>query len=141
MCLYQRSLGELARVLPAVTSFCRDHGANAAETFACELAAEELFTNFVRHNRGGGDHIRLELRMTGAFLTIEFTDFDVDPFDPAQAPAVDITAPVEQRRPGGLGLYLVRTYMDDVRYECSQRTMRVTATKRLEAGDVRHQAR
>ena len=138
MCRYARSIGELEKILVTTAAFCREHGATSAEVFACELTVEELFTNFVRHNRGGGDHIRFELAMSGGALTMTLTDYDVEPFDPAGIPAVDVTAPADQRRPGGLGLFLVKAYMDAVRFEYTDRALCVTATKRLEAGDVRH---
>ncbi len=48
-------------------------------------------------------------------------------------PPVD--AGIDQRRPGGLGLYLVQTMVDDVKYEYEYETqrMRVSVTKRLES--------
>ena len=44
------------------------------------------------------------------------------------------TAGIEERRPGGLGLYLVQTMVDDMNYEYETETrrMRVSVTKRLE---------
>ena len=137
MCRFTRSMDEIARLLATVTAFCREHGATAQETFGCELAAEELFTNFVKYNQDGTEPIQLDLRMTDGALIMTFADHGVAPFDLAQAPEVDVTAPAEQRRPGGLGLYLVRAYMDRLEYEYTDRTLRVTATKKLEAGDVR----
>ena len=40
-------------------------------------------------------------------VEVSLTDFGVDRFDPRDAPPVDVDAPLEQRTPGGLGLYLV----------------------------------
>jgi sigma-B regulation protein RsbU (phosphoserine phosphatase) len=39
------------------------------------------------------------------------------PFDPTTAPEVDITLPAEQRSVGGLGIHLIRHYMDAFSYE------------------------
>jgi serine/threonine-protein kinase RsbW len=55
-------------------------------------------------------------------------------FDPDSIPTPDVTAPLEERTLGGLGLYLIRRYMDQVRFdfdpvEGNQLTMR----KRLQA--------
>lgn len=137
MCRFARSMAEIGRLQATVTAFCRDHGAAAAEIFACELAAEELFTNFVKYNQGGTEPIQLDLGVTAGVLTMTFTDQAVAPFDPAEAPVVDVTAPASQRRRGGLGLYLVRAYVDELKYEHTDGTLRVTATKKLEGGDVR----
>ncbi len=123
-------------MLAAVDEFCLRCGASEATTFAIRLIAEELFTNFVKYNRGGRDHILLELGLAGGIIALTLTDYEVDPFDVTQTPAVDVSVPADQRKPGGLGLHLVKIYTDGFQYEYFDRTMRVTATKRLEAGDV-----
>jgi anti-sigma regulatory factor (Ser/Thr protein kinase) len=38
------------------------------------------------------------------------------PFDPHDAPAPNLDAPIEERTPGGLGVHLVKATMDDVQY-------------------------
>ena len=43
------------------------------------------------------------------------TDYDVDRFDVTKAPDVDIELPIEQRKPGGLGLHLIRRLVDSHR--------------------------
>lgn len=123
-------------MLACVDDFCARSGAGDQATFAIRLVAEELFTNFVKYNRGGGEHILMDLDLTDAVVTLTLTDFDVEPFDVTQTPDVDVTAPAEHRVPGGLGLHLVKAYTDAFKYEYENRTMRVKATKRLEAGNV-----
>jgi len=39
------------------------------------------------------------------------------PFNPLDAPIPDITLPIEERRVGGLGIHLVRQFMDTLAYE------------------------
>ena len=45
-----------------------------------------------------------------------------------------VDAGIEERRPGGLGIYLVRKMVDDLNYdyETEDRRMRITVTKTLE---------
>ena len=43
-------------------------------------------------------------------------DRDVEPFDITRSPGVDIDAPIEQRKPGGLGLHLIRKLAESVTY-------------------------
>jgi serine/threonine-protein kinase RsbW len=131
--LFARTYDELERLLTTVGDFCARYGVAEAVVFALQLTAEELFTNLVRHNQGGSDHILFDLERTTDGIVMRLTDHDVDAFDITQAPAVDVTAPLSQRQAGGLGVHLVKTYMDDLVCEYNDRTMRITATKRLEA--------
>jgi anti-sigma regulatory factor (Ser/Thr protein kinase) len=56
-------------------------------------------------------------------------------FDPEAVSVPDVDAPLEQRSLGGLGLFLVRQLMDDVRFEFSEeRGNSVTMVKRLRHG-------
>ena len=48
------------------------------------------------------------------------TDYDVDFFDVTRAPDVNIALPIEQRRPGGLGLHLIRRMLDSLEYQYSE---------------------
>jgi serine/threonine-protein kinase RsbW len=105
-------------------------GASDEETAFCvNLAAEELFTNMVRHSEGRGDHILLELEVTEPRIFFRFTDYDVAQFDPHSVPAPRLDAPIQQRNPGGLGLHLVSSVVDRVTYEYQDRAMRVSAEK------------
>ena len=38
------------------------------------------------------------------------------PFDPTLVPDADVTLPAEERRIGGLGIFLIRQIMDSVEY-------------------------
>jgi len=86
------------------------------DLFAVNFAVEELFTNMVKYNADNGQDILLDLRRTDDVLTVRLTDFGVEPFDVTQAPDADVTLPIEQRVPGGLGLHLTRRLVDAIEY-------------------------
>ena len=58
-------------------------------------------------------------------------DSDAEAFDVTQAPDADTNLPIEQRRPGGLGIHLVRKMVGSIRYEYSaaERVSRITFRK------------
>ncbi len=103
------------------------------------LAAEEIFTNMVRHNEPGADRISVAIVLGDGAIRVGFTDYDVEPFDPVTAPAVDVSRPMSERSPGGLGLHLVKSIVDRLSYEYKDRVMLVSFEKNLELSDVRHQ--
>ena len=65
---------------------------------------------------------------------VDLVDTDVEPFDPKTAEVPPVDAGIGERRPGGLGIYLVRSMVDDLNYdyETEGRRMRITVTKTLE---------
>jgi anti-sigma regulatory factor (Ser/Thr protein kinase) len=96
-----------------------------------EFVAEELFTNMVKYNAGGGGRISVALVRRDRILECRIADPDSEPFDVAAAPDVDITADAESRRPGGLGIHLSRRLADGLEYAYSGRTSTITFRKAL----------
>ncbi|MFO1124618.1 MAG: ATP-binding protein [Methylocystis sp.] len=88
-------------------------GAAKRQCFGAQLCAEELLINAMRH--GGRSHmtliITLELLEDRLRLTLQD---DGAPFDLANAPARKMDATLEESRPGGWGIALIRRFADHV---------------------------
>lgn len=99
---------------------------------AVDLCLEELFTNMVKYGRSTAP-IRIELQRIPGGIEASLCAVGVDDFDPTQAPTVDVSVPIDQRQPGGLGLHLVRQLVDSIEYEYQshERRSRVTFRKTL----------
>jgi sigma-B regulation protein RsbU (phosphoserine phosphatase) len=82
-----------------------------------DFALEELFTNMVKYSSRSDADVRIEITDIDGGVKVTLTDYDVDAFDVTKAPDVDIELPIEQRRPGGLGLHLIRRLLDSIEYE------------------------
>jgi anti-sigma regulatory factor (Ser/Thr protein kinase) len=126
-----RSLGATRQLLSAIDGFLEEHGIAGKTAFATRLVVEELFANFVRHNRGGRDSVEISIDMKNGRLTLVLRDFDVDPADGIPAGPADVERPLGERTAGGLGLHFVRSFFDTLSYDYSDRTMSVTATRYL----------
>jgi serine/threonine-protein kinase RsbW len=113
----QGNLGELARLTAETEQFCEQHSLAANVEFDLNLVLEELFVNSIRHggceSLEGTAEFRLTLLPDG--VSLEYADRGA-PFDPTQARAPDLTAPLEQRPDGGLGIHLMRQVMRDIEY-------------------------
>jgi serine/threonine-protein kinase RsbW len=78
------------------------------------LAVDEASTNIIVHGyRGQDGTIEVEVAREGENLIIRLRD-TAEPFDPTTVPPPDLTAPLQERPIGGLGIQLVRQVMDGV---------------------------
>ncbi|WP_162909241.1 SpoIIE family protein phosphatase [Aggregatilinea lenta] len=83
--------------------------------FELELAVEEAATNIIDHayQAQGQGQIVIEASTIGEQVVIELTDWGT-PLNPADVKPFDITAPIETRIQGGMGLHFIHTLMDHV---------------------------
>ena len=125
---------EKQRLLQSLQKFARDHLLPAPVLQAADLALEEHLTNVMNYGYADGmPHdilIRLEI-VEGAFQ-IEVED-DGKPFNPLERPPVDMTIPLEDRPIGGLGIHLIRHYMDEVAYRRENERNILQMRKRVSA--------
>jgi len=129
---FKRDFAALEDVFVFIGEFIEGRDLDASVAYAINLAVEEIFTNMVKYNKGSGDTIRIAIGGGDDAVTLQLADFDVEPFHPDSAPDPDISAPIDARTPGGLGLHLVKSVVDKLTYEYNDRQMKVTVVKRLE---------
>lgn len=82
------------------------------------MCLEEVLSNIIRHGcLPGQDYdIKVRYRILDGGIEVEVSD-NAGAFDPLSLPPPDLTVPLEQRKAGGLGVFLVRKMMDEVYYE------------------------
>jgi serine/threonine-protein kinase RsbW len=94
----------------------------------------------VKYSKIGGAAVDIALIPIEGGVEVTLTDHDVEEFDVTLAPDVDVNLPIEQRRPGGLGLHLIRRMVDTIAYRYieegrqSHITFRKTLTGKTAAG-------
>jgi anti-sigma regulatory factor (Ser/Thr protein kinase) len=125
-----RRIEALEEVFSLLEDELAAHEVDKGSSYEIKLATEEIFTNLVRHQKGGRDRIRIDLDVSEDEIVVRLTDFDAEPFDLRSAPVVDVRRPIEEREPGGLGLHLVRTMLDEVDYEHRDGNLTVVLVKR-----------
>ena len=83
------------------------------------LAIDELFSNIANYAYNpetGPATVRVEVTKEPLEVLITFIDEGV-PYDPLAKDDPDITLSAEERKIGGLGIFLVKKSMDEVNYE------------------------
>ena len=123
---FGRNIDELSRIVAFTDRFFAKEGVNAGMRYIVDLCVEELFVNMVTYNTETNADILIEMKRHQDGVKVSLTDFDVERFDPRDIAPVDVDAPLEQRTPGGLGLYLVLKMADSIHYEYRNRTSKIT---------------
>ena len=98
-----------------------------------DVAVEEIFVNIAHYAypQGNGDaEIVTRADTDKRVIEIEFRDSGI-PFDPLAKEDPDITLPAEERAIGGLGIYMVKKSMDDMRYARRDGQNILTMTKKI----------
>jgi phosphoserine phosphatase len=134
---FRRSFEALPEIVAFTAEAFRREGIDSALQPNVDFAVEELFTNMVKYSKESSSDVRLEIRPIEGGVEVTLTDYDVDRFDVTKAPDADVRQPIEKRRPGGLGLHLIRRLLDSIDYEYSEerRQSRITFRKTV-AGPV-----
>ena len=84
-----------------------------------DVAVEEIFVNIASYAYApltGIAKIRVEITEDPATAVITFSDRGT-PYDPLAKRDPDIHAPADERSVGGLGIFMTKKMMDDVKYE------------------------
>ena len=126
---FARNFDSLAAMYEFAEEALAANGIDEAVRFPVHLAMEELFTNMVKYNPDADSDISVEIDFDDGRVRVVFTEFDVDEFDVSRPREVDVDAALDDRTPGGLGLYLLQNIVDDLEYDYRDRRSRVVFTK------------
>ncbi len=124
----EADIDKLDEVLDFINARLDNLGCTPKARMQIEIAMEELFVNVAHYayteNRlyEDGDKpkgmVTIRVDESESPLSVEVTLADSGfPFDPLAREDPDITLSAEDRRIGGLGIYMVKKSMDNVRYE------------------------
>jgi serine/threonine-protein kinase RsbW len=96
----------------------KDAGMDDTEVYAVEFAVDEACSNIIEHAYGSDRGGEIECTCTTAndCLTVILRDHG-KPFNLSSVTEPDLSSGLEKRPLGGLGVYLMRQLMDEVRFE------------------------
>lgn len=125
-------LKEIERLNRIVRQFGDLHEVPSRALYAINLALDEIVTNIVLHGFEDATGQEFEVRLTAApgAITGEIEDAGTA-FNPLDAPAPDLNAPLDERALGGLGVHLVKNLMDKVDYRRDGAKNVLTILKRI----------
>jgi len=111
------SLQNLEKICNYVTECAKQANLNESEIYAVQLAVDEASTNIMEHGYGQECPNRIDITCEPLENGLKVVIFDdAEPFDPCTVPEPDLNVSLEEVKPRGLGIFLMRKMMDDVKY-------------------------
>ena len=104
-----------------------------ATQIAIDVAVEELFVNIASYAYGektGQATVQVTIHEDPTSADIKFIDSGKQ-YDPLAKPDPDVTLAACDRKKGGLGIFMVKNSMDDVKYEYKDGQNVLTLIKNL----------
>ena len=115
----EATIENLAQVMAFLEQHLEEAGCPLRTQMQITVAAEEIYVNIASYDYAPGTGeatVRLEITDDPASVIITFIDSGVQ-FDTLKKADPDITLSAEERGIGGLGIYMTKKSMDEVRYE------------------------
>ena len=103
--------------------------------FPVHLAMEELFVNMVHYNPDVTTDIEVSIEVADT-VRVSLVDNGGAEVDVTAKRDVDVESPLEERKPGGLGLHLIQNLVDSLEYDYQDGRGEVIFTKRSGMKDV-----
>ena len=129
---FKREIKSLEKISRFISEFITTSNIDDSHAIPINLVVEELFTNMVKYNAENTNDISVSLNKDGSRLIISLTDFDVEPFDVTKRGKVNVDQLLEDRKPGGLGIHIVKKFVDKIDYQYKNRQSKITLIKMLE---------
>jgi len=130
---FQGSYENLANIAAFVRQAAQEAGLGDFAMYMVETAVDEACSNIIEHAYGGEGkgEIQITCEETPTALTITIRDWG-RPFDPDAIPDPEMHTDLEDLPGHGLGLFFIRKWMDDVRFNFSGEGNILTLVKRKE---------
>jgi phosphoserine phosphatase len=135
---FARTFDSIPEMVAFTSSFFARTASDARLLPSVDLAVEELFTNMVKYGAGSTAAVEIGLAVIDGGVEVTLIDRDVDRFDLTRSADVDVSAPIEARRPGGLGVHLIRKIAESVEYQYDETNRQSRIKLRITAGKPRH---
>ena len=130
--LIQRKFKADTKEIPAIQQFAEieleKYKCNTKIIYQINLVIEEVFVNIANYaykDKEGYCTLSIEIENNKVILTFEDSGI---PFNPLEKSDPDISLPAKKRAVGGLGIFLTKRIMDDVKYkyENNKNILRIT---------------
>ena len=125
-------ISEISRLYEFIEELGNDFSLSPDIVFNLNLVLEEAVVNIINYAYPKEEHesIYLSARMHEGSIILVLTDTGKE-FYPTAAPEADVTLSADDRQIGGLGIFLIRQIMNEVKYERIEGKNVLTLEKKL----------
>lgn len=125
-------ISEISRLYDFIEDMGNEFSLASDVVFNLNLVLEEAVVNIINYAYPKEEHesIYLSARLHEGSIVLVLTDTGKE-FDPTMSPEADITLSAEERQIGGLGIFLIRQIMNEVKYERIEGKNILTLEKKL----------
>lgn len=111
-------LNEVSRAQKELAAICAERELPNDLENLVSLGLEEILSNVLRHGTAAGPskEIRIRFQIDEKGFGFEVSDA-CRQYNPLLRPDPNVNLPLEDRRPGGLGVFLVKKLADELSYE------------------------
>ncbi|MBX3006405.1 MAG: ATP-binding protein [Melioribacteraceae bacterium] len=122
----------LERVLDFVEQFALSINLEDNITYDIKLAVDEAVSNIVRHGYVDNENhlIEIELNQKDDEINITIID-DAQEFNLLDYEVVNFDKPIDERSPGGLGIFLIKETMDQIKWQRKEGKNILSLTKNI----------
>ena len=120
---FQITVSNKIENLPGIAQFISDAlqklGMPEEKIFDINVAVDEACTNIIQNAYSPDEEGTIQIRceaLNGNKCAVLIKDHG-KPFDQTRPVTVDTTSSLEERKPGGLGLFFIRELVDEIYYE------------------------
>jgi anti-sigma regulatory factor (Ser/Thr protein kinase) len=126
-----KNISDLTMLVTKLEKFFEENNISSI-SMPMTLILEELYTNTITHGASDGRDIFIEINLgiDKNELVMTYKDNGI-PFNVLELPGPDLTASIENREVGGLGVHYVKTLTDSVEYECLEKQNVLKMKKKL----------
>jgi serine/threonine-protein kinase RsbW len=129
--IFPGSYDSLVKIAELVKKAAKEFGLDSISAYGVEIAVDEACSNIIEHAYGGegGGSIEFDYQIENDALIITLKDHG-KPFNPRKVHKPKVDGPLKDREANGLGLYFMRQWMDEIKFEAVGKTNIVTLIKR-----------
>lgn len=130
--ILSNELSEVRRLAEFIEEVGDEFSLTPDVVFNLNLVLEEAVVNIINYAYPKEEHesIYLSARMNDGTIVLVLTDTGKE-FDPTLVPEADVTLAADEREIGGLGIFLIRQIMNEVKYERIEGKNVLTLEKKL----------